>query len=530
MNDSMARAEASGVHRDALYTAAQVRELDRRAIAGGIPGFDLMCLAASAAFSRLQRRWPAARRLAVFCGTGNNGGDGSVLAALAHQAGFEVQVWWVGDEARVRGDALHALTMARQAGVNIQCFDESFGAASDGSAGDVMVEPHPALPADVVVDALLGIGLEGAPRTLHERAIRAINAMALPVLALDIPSGLCADTGRIFREAVHADVTVTFIAAKQGLFTGQGPAVCGEVFLEDLVVSHQVIDSLSPACHRVTESHVRTCLPPRRRDAHKGHFGHVLVVGGNYGMGGALLMAVEAAGRIGAGLISAASRPDHLAALLVRRPEAMFHAIHAPADLEVALASASVIVCGPGLGRDHWARTALWACLATDRPLVLDADALNLLAGEGGLLPLGRAAPVVITPHPGEAARLLGITTARLQHDRFDAIRRLQVATGATVVLKGAGTLIAAGDNLWLAAVGNPGMASGGMGDVLAGIIGGLLAQGLSAEEAAACGAWLHGTAADLAAQDGERGLLATDLFLPLRRLVNGLYRESANA
>jgi NAD(P)H-hydrate epimerase len=513
-----------------LYTAAQVRELDRRAIAGGISGFDLMCRAASSALAMLRQRWPAARRIAVFCGTGNNGGDGSVMAALALEAGFEVQVWWVGDEARVHGDAARAMAMARQAGVSIHRFEESIGALSDVSSGSVMGAPHPAFAADVIVDALLGIGLEGAPRALYRHAVRVINASGVPVLALDIPSGLCADTGRIFSEAVHADVTVTFIAAKQGLYTGQGPAVCGDVLLEELAVPRQVIDTLLPACHRVTASRVRDCLPRRRRDSHKGRFGHVLVVGGNHGMGGAMLMAVEAAGRSGAGLISAASRPDHLAALLVRRPEAMFHAIHAPADLQKALASASVIVCGPGLGRDDWARAVFSACLAADLPLVLDADALNLLAAEGSLLTLGRAAPVVITPHPGEAARLLGVDTARLQHDRFDAIRRLQVATGATVVLKGAGTLIATGAEVWLAAVGNPGMASGGMGDVLAGIIGGLLAQGLSAEDAATCGVWLHGTAADHAAQDGERGLLATDLFLPLRRLVNGLSRESGNA
>ena len=524
MNDSTALATTSGMRPAALYTAAQVRELDRRAIAGGIPGFELMCRAATAAFDLLRQRWPRARQLSVVCGTGNNGGDGFVLAALAHQAGLVVRCWLVGDGTKIVGEAAQALAMAREAGVMV----ESFGVHAGEAGGDALDHPGP-FAADVIVDALLGTGLQGPPRAMQAQAIGAINASGCPVLALDLPSGLCADTGRVFSGAVRADSTVTFIAAKQGLFTGQAPALCGDIHLEDLAVPASVLLSIAPACRLIGEHDVRRCLPRRARDAHKGHFGHVLVVGGNHGMGGAMLMTVEAAGRSGAGLMSAASRPAHLAGLLARRPEAMFHALHEPSDLAPALQSATVVVCGPGLGRDAWAMDLLQRCLDSGLPLVLDADALTLLAGREGALPLARQAPVVITPHPGEAARLLGVSTADLQHDRFAAIRRLQAVTGATVVLKGAGTLVTTPETVSLAAVGNPGMASGGMGDVLAGIIGGLLAQGLNAEDAATCGVWLHGTAADHAAQDGERGLLATDLFVPLRRLLNGLEQGHAH-
>jgi hydroxyethylthiazole kinase-like uncharacterized protein yjeF len=489
-----------------LYTAAQVRELDRRAIAGGIGGFELMCRAGASAFAQLRQRWPSAGSLSVICGEGNNGGDGFVIAALGRQAGLGVRVWLAGNTANVAGDAALAMDLAARAGVVVETLDE-----------------HTVPDGDVVVDALLGIGLKGAPRPLQRQAIDIVNAAGRPVLAVDVPSGLCADSGHVISGAVRASCTVTFIAPKRGLYTGQGPAVCGDIVVDDLGVPAAVVQSLLPDCFMPDAAYVRSFFPPRRRDAHKGDFGHVVVVGGNHGMGGAVVMAAESAARCGAGLVSVASRPEHAAGLLARRPEAMFNALDTPDDLEKALHRATVVVCGPGLGRDDWARGLLARCLDSGLPLVLDADALNLL-GEQSVAPSrAGAAPVVITPHPGEAARLLEVATGIVQADRFDAVCRLQRRMECVAVLKGAGTLVAGDGRLFLVPVGNPGMASGGMGDVLAGAIGALLSQGLGPFDAALCGVWLHGTAADLAARQGERGLLATDLFPFLRGLINGV-------
>lgn len=487
-----------------LYRAADVRELDRTAIqVHGIPGFELMCRAGRAAFALLRERWPAAQQITVVCGTGNNGGDGFVVAALARQAGLSARVLLVGEEARIRDDALLARLMAQQQGVAVDPFDSAL------------------LAGDLVVDGLLGTGLSGAVRAEHASAIAAINRSGLPVLALDIPSGLCADTGSVLGCAVTARVTITFIGVKQGLLTGAAPDHAGQVVFAGLQVPDTVYQAVQPSCQCINEQHIRKWLPPRPRTAHKGHHGHVLVIGGDHGMGGAVAMTAEAAGRVGAGLVTVVTRPEHVAPILTRRPECM---VRCEADLQAPLARATVVVIGPGLGQHDWGQQLLRQALQSSLPLVLDADALNLLADwhkKGD--PLARRGNWILTPHPGEAARLLETETGELQRDRFDSARRLQQQYAATVVLKGNGSLIAgANGSLWLSATGNPGMGSGGMGDVLSGVIGGLLAQRLEPDTAAAAGCWLHGCAADTAAaQGGERGLLATDLMSALRHWVN---------
>ena len=491
-----------------LYKAAGVRELDRVAIqAQGIPGFDLMSRAGLAAFTLLRERWPHARRITVFCGVGNNGGDGYVIAALAEKAGLDAQVLQVGDTARTQGDALLALEQARHAGVPCAPFED---------------QP---LVADVIVDALLGTGLSGSVRAEYSVAIDAINQSGCPVLAVDIPSGLCADTGSVLGNVVQADTTITFIGMKQGLLTGQAPDYCGDILFAGLDVPDVVFNAVPVETYRIASRQVRTWVPPRPRTAHKGGNGHVLVVGGDHGMGGAVAMAAEAAGRVGAGLVSVVTRPEHVAPILARRPECM---VQGTEDLSGPLQRATVVVVGPGLGQNDWGQRLLGQALASRLPLVVDADALNLLAGwhrQGD--PLARRGNWILTPHPGEAARLLadssGEDTAKIQANRFDSIHTLQQQYDATVVLKGAGSLIAGPLGTWLSCSGNPGMASGGMGDVLSGVIGGLLAQGLTLEQAAAAGVWIHGTAADAVTRTrGERGLMATDLMPWLQRAVNG--------
>jgi hydroxyethylthiazole kinase-like uncharacterized protein yjeF len=503
-----------------MYRAEQVRALDACAINEfGIPGMTLMERAGQAAFGIIQRRWPRAQRITVFCGGGNNGGDGYVIASLARRAGKDVTVVHVGAREKLKGDAHTAMQQAVAAQVTL------LDALDPAVSLDI--------PADLVVDALLGTGLRGTVNADYLAAIEAVNACNAPVLAVDIPSGLCSDTGTQLGPAVRADATVTFIGLKQGLFTGRGPALAGTIHFDDLMVPREVYARAEPAAERIDETLAGELLQPRVRDAHKGRFGHVLVIGGEHGFGGAALMAAESAARCGAGLVSVATRAAHVPAFLARRPEVMAHAVEQAAEVEPLLARATAVIVGPGLGQSPWARGLLERALASDLPLVIDADALNLLAS--GAVDVARlrhrSDAHVLTPHPGEAARLLGLDGAAVQADRFRVARRLHEQFGGVLVLKGAGTLVdsGAGRPVAVANVGNPGMASGGMGDVLSGVIAALVAQGLACADAARLGAALHGAAADRAAREhGERGLLATDLLPHLRELVNGLAALSA--
>lgn len=484
-----------------MYCAAQVRELDRRAIdVHGIPGYTLMQRAAAVAWQALQQRWPAAQRLAVVCGPGNNGGDGYVLARLARAAGRELRLFAVGGPP-ARGDAVLAHADWLAAGGRVEALDAEALA-----------------PAEVVVDALFGIGLTRPPAGAAAVAIAAMNRARVAgagVLAIDLPSGLDGDTGSLPGAAVAADLTVSFIGRKLGLHTGEGPALAGDIVFDDLGVPAAAHDGLAVQGRLLDLADLPRWLPPRRRSAHKGSHGHVLVVGGDAGMAGAALMAARAALRAGAGLVNLATRPAHVAALVAAQPELMVHGVDSAAALQPLLARASVVAIGPGLGQGEWGRALLGAVLDTRLPLVLDADALNLLAIE----PLARD-NWVLTPHPGEAGRLLGQTTATVQADRLAALQALRQRYGGTSVLKGAGSLVS-GVPTWLCPYGNPGMAVGGMGDVLTGIIAALLAQGLARECAAAAGVLVHALAGDRAAAAGERGLLPSDLLAELRYLVN---------
>ena len=490
-----------------LYTAAQVRELDRIAIEeAGIPGLTLMRRAGAAVFREVRARMPEEGRLLVLCGAGNNAGDGYVVARLAKQAGMQVEVVTPADPGRLKGDARQAFEDARAAGVRPLRFESS------------------ELPeAAVVVDALLGTGLERPVEGAWRMLIELANALPAARIAVDIPSGLDADRGVVLGVAFRADVTVTFIGRKLGLFTGEAADHVGEVVFDDLGVPEAVHEQVPPTAWRMIREDITTLLPARPRTLHKGQAGHVLVVGGQPGMSGAPRLAGEAAARVGAGLASLAVHPERAATTGIDRPELMVHAVDGAVALAPLAGRADVLAVGPGLGRSDWSRALFEAVLEHPKALVLDADALNLLAGSPR-----RRDDWILTPHPGEVARLLGCDAATVQADRPAAVRALREKFGGVVVLKGPGTLIHDGHLLLVTDTGNPGMASGGMGDVLTGVIAGLLAQGLPPLEAAAAGAWLHGAAADRAAgQGGERGLLARDLMPHLRALVNP--RQSIN-
>jgi len=485
---------------DGLFDTAAARRIDAQATAAlGGDGYLLMQRAGQAAWQCALQYWPQARRIVVVCGPGNNGGDGYVLARLARQSGRAVCVLHLPGHAPRTPLAQRACTDYLAVGGQVEL------------AGDCLRD------ADLLVDALFGIGLDRAPDAEAARLIAAVNAAAAPVLALDVPSGVDADSGAVPGAAIHAARVLQFIVPHRGLHTGAALEYAGQRLLDTLDVPAQAFDGVAPAASRWSAARLPAQLPPRRLNTHKGESGHVLCVGGNHGSGGALMLCAEAALRSGAGLASAATRAAHVAPLLARCPEAMVHAVEDAFDLVPLLARAGVVALGPGLGQDEWGRRLWLAAVDGDRPLVVDADALNLLAQQPRALPTA-----VLTPHPVEAARLLGVDAAAIQRDRFAAAQALAERFSAVVVLKGAGTVVAApGQRPRVIAAGNPGMAVGGMGDLLTGVIAALLAQGLSPLDAASTGALLHGLAGDAAAAEGQRGLLPRDLLPHLRARAN---------
>ncbi|WP_417661743.1 NAD(P)H-hydrate dehydratase [Pseudomonas sp.] len=481
----------------ALYSSAQVRQLDASLIAAGTSGFELMSRAAHAIWRALRQRWPSASELTVLAGKGNNAGDGYLIAELALRAGWQVKVLAVGEPGALASDARLAFKQAQAAGVLVEPWCEQ--AVLNG----------------VVVDAMLGTGLKGQVRAPYCAVIEQLNVSGLPVLAVDIPSGLCADTGQALGCAVRADITVSLIGLKIGLFTGQAPEYLGQLQFTDLQADPAIVAAQAATAHRLTKGSLPQ-LTARQLTVHKGQLGHVLVVGGELGFAGAALLAAQSALRGGAGMVSLATRSAHVSAAQVRTPEVMAAAVVSANQLLALGEAASVWVVGPGLGQGAWARSLLSAAAINQAPQVWDADALNLLATGCVSLP----ANCVITPHPGEAARLLGLSTAQVQGNRPAAALELAKRFDTVCVLKGAGSLIAdPGGQLHLCDRGHPVMAGAGLGDVLAGLIGALLAQGLGPFAAASLAVWLHACAGERLAVKGE-GLAASDLCDAIRQLL----------
>ncbi|TDK28476.1 NAD(P)H-hydrate dehydratase [Luteimonas aestuarii] len=483
-----------------LYDAAALRGVETQA--AGDDGFALMAKAGQAAWRELLRHWPDAQTLVVVCGPGNNGGDGYVLARHAHASGRTVRV-------------LRLATHAPKTPLARRACDEY------EAAGGVVVEfggtvGHP----DVIVDAVFGIGLSRAADGAAAELFAAIAASGRPVLSLDVPSGVDADHGRVPGAAIVATRTLQFIAPHAGLATGAALEHVGRLSLATLDLPAHLRDAMAVVATRFDADDLSAMFAPRPRNTHKGASGRVLCIGGDSGKGGAVMLAAEAALRSGAGLVAVATQPLHVAPLLARCPEAMPVGITSARQLDPMLDTADVVAIGPGLGQGDWGRTLFERALSRGKPLVLDADALNLLAASARL----PSHDDILTPHPGEAARLLGISVAEVQANRYAAARLLCQAMGCVVVLKGAGTLVAAPDTTpRVVSAGNPGMAVGGMGDVLTGCIAALRAQGRDAFDAATTGALLHAVAGDDAAgEGGERGLLPSDLLPHLRRRANG--------
>ncbi|MEX0734573.1 MAG: NAD(P)H-hydrate dehydratase [Steroidobacteraceae bacterium] len=487
-----------------VYSAAQVRAMDRHAIEkAGIPGYTLMQRAGSAALAAVQRHWPDASKLAILCGAGNNGGDGYVLARLARAAGLEVRVAALTDPHRLGGDSARAFTEFAAQGGRYGAFD---AAALAGS--------------DLVVDALLGTGIDRRVEGAFRDCIEQVNRAGLPVLALDIPSGLDADTGFPQGAAICATRTIVFIALKSGLFLGVAPDYVGRLDFASLDIPAAARESAAPVLRRMVERLLADALPPRRPSAHKGDHGRVVVIGG-LAMAGAARLAGEAALRTGAGLVAIATSAANAGAIVGARPELICPALHRSADLAPMLRDADAVAVGPGLGLDRRAGKLLEEAIKSERPLVVDADALTILARRPR-----RHADWILTPHPGEAARLLGTDAASVQRDRHGSAREIAARFGGVCVLKGAGTLVQPGSELtWICDRGNPAMATAGSGDVLTGIVAALLAGGCGPGLAAAAGVLLHAEAGDRAARGGARGVIAGDLIAELHDVVNSPWK-----
>lgn len=495
----------------ALYPASEIKNIEQQAAkAGGYALYQLMERAGLEAWRHIEKHWPEIQNITLICGKGNNAGDGFVLARLAAAAGKNVQVLTLTEDNVFKGDALLAYQAMLDSGIEPGLFS---AAKLEGQ--------------QLLVDGILGTGLKGPLRENFQQVIEAVNDFSsaskqngeVPVFSLDIPSGLASDTGFADPVAINATRTLTFIAMKSGMVTGKARACCGIIDVAALGIEPDFLEQFSPIAWIDDTDKLIGQLPKRSKTSHKRDHGHLLLLGGDYGFGGAILMSAMAAARCGAGMLTILTRDVHVAPILSQCPEAMIRSISGADDPELVkmLGNVDAVVIGPGLGQNDWGRGLLQVISESDLPLLIDADALNLLAEKDTGKP-----EWVLTPHPGEAGRLLGTSAAAVEQDRYAALMALQKKYSAVTVLKGAGTLIASnGQQITLCNEGNPGMASAGMGDILSGIIGSLLAQGLDVNLAARTGVALHARAGDIAGQKGQKGLMATDLIEPLRMLVN---------
>ncbi len=485
-----------------LYRADQVRLHEQEAAKlMGIDMFSLMQRAGASVYQHCVSRFPNTDNYLILVGIGHNAGDGYVAALTAANAGKNVTVCAIEPKREVQGD----VAKAKQAWL-----------ASGGKV--VQFSPYLIDKADVIIDALLGTGINGVIRTEFANVIDLVNESSCPVVSIDVPSGLDANTGDALGDCIQATATITFVGIKLGLTTGAGKQACGKLIFEDLGIGKVFSELARSDASALDFKHFKG-LAPRPVHSHKGTYGRVLCVGGNKGMSGAIRLSAEAALRTGTGLVKVFAHEDSVLQICSGRPELMVSS----SGLETALAWATCIVIGPGLGQDEWSKTTfdtvMEYCHHNPKPIVIDADALNLKAVNTTFVALPDC---VITPHVGEAARLLNVHIDEVEANRFNYARQCAQRYDATCVLKGAGSIVDNQSHSWVCRHGNPGMATAGMGDVLAGILGSLMSQGLSTEMACQYGVSIHAKAGDIVAKEyGQRGLLASDLFNTVRVLIN---------
>jgi len=518
-----------------VLTADEMRRADRRTIEEvGLPGVVLMENAGAAVARVVGERFPSARRVAVLCGRGNNGGDGFVVA---RRLGSRAEAFLLGTEDRVEGDARTHLLACLRSGGRVSVVEDG---AAWGRALKRLDE------ADLIVDSVLGTGLRSAPSGLAAEAIAAISrrfGAGVPVVAVDMPSGLSSDEGTVDWPAAPATVTVTFAAPKRGHVLPPACHRVGELVVAEIGITAESMAAANPSLFLLDDTDAAGAFPLRRRDAHKGDFGHLLVVAGSVGKTGAAVLTAGGALRAGAGLVTVATPEPCLTFVGAARPEAMTEPLPATprgglaegglARLVELAGQRDAVVLGPGLGQDPGTRALVRRFVGQcPVPMVIDADALNALAASGeepsGLGALRPEVPTVLTPHPGEMARLVGRRTSEVQKDRPGCAVSLARQTGAVVALKGERTLVAEPEGrAAVAATGNPGMATGGTGDVLSGVVGSLLARH-GALLAATAGVVVHGRAGDLAARArGEEGMTALDVVEALPEAIESVRRAA---
>ena len=478
-----------------LYTINQIRQLENHAIESGIDGWTMMQRAGQGLLDYYQANCSDYHAITVVCGTGNNGGDGLTLAYLAHDAGYEVQIILAKPIEQPSYEVKNALEACRQRNLAIENWSEA----------QIRRDA-------VVIDALLGIGCTRDLKAPYDSIVRELNELGNPIIAVDVPSGLNADTGCAQPIAVQAQATVTFIGHKQGLWTADAPDYCGQVICCSLQVPVPDDDGLVSYKQVVDHEQLLQQLPKRRANSHKGDYGHVVIVGGNQGMPGSVKLAALGAARSGAGLVTIVTHSRHADFLVTDEPYLMCHGVDNAQHIQPLIERADIVVLGPGLGQDAWAQQMFDTTLGTvsRQKLVIDADGLQLLAQQPRSLP-----NAVLTPHPGEAAALLDLESAKaIQQDRFSYVREIQKRYQSMVLLKGTGTLIDDGQMINVSTYGDPAMASAGMGDLLSGMIAGLYGQKHDLMWAATLAASAHGFAGCQASADrGELGVVATDLL-----------------
>ena len=494
-----------------LYTSQETKKLDSLAIRRQkVPAYTLMERASEFSFNVLLNNWPNTKKVFVFCGNGNNAGDGYLIAHLAKEIGLESFIIQASPSSKISGASKKAFELAT---------------ASKVKKISISGFKKKSLRDSVIVDALLGTGINGTVRSRISKLILEINKKSknTPVLSVDIPSGICANRGIGLGAHIQADVTATFIGRKRGCFTSIGRTASGNVVFDDLGISSSTKNQIKTNCHLLDMEKNLPKLKNRKGDAHKGDFGHVLVIGGDKGFGGAAILASKAAVLSGSGLVSLATRSIHVEAALSSCPELMVTGIESGQDLEALLTKSTVVVIGPGLGQSAWSEQMLQRTFmeakSRNLPVVLDADGLNLLSKLK--FSTGTPKKMVSTPHPGEAARLLNKEVSEIQKDRFKSVIGLEKKLGSVCVLKGSGSLVCykkgGEQEIGVCGAGNTGMAKGGMGDVLAGLIGSFISQGLSLVEATETAVDLHSKAADIGSLELGMTITPTDVIRNIR-------------
>lgn len=532
-----------------VVTAAEMRQIDQDTIEGiGIPGIVLMETAGSAIVNAIQRHYPTCKRIGIFAGKGNNGGDGIVIARQLSHIGHDVHLFLVSPPDSFTGEAETNLQIAKRltasfglqttpkGGLRIEelLTDTALGTEKGASLNHIT-------GCQLFVDAIFGTGLRGEVRESIATLINTINNLSIPTLSVDLPSGLDADTGNPLGTCVHADRTVTIGLPKRGLLVHPGAELAGKLEVVDIGFPEQVIDAQNIKVHWTTAAQASEWVPPRPSASHKGSYGRVLVVAGATGMTGAAALASEAALRAGAGLVTLAT-PKHLNPILegllpevmtlpLPETEAGSLAVSASSTiLEFAEKTKSTLAIGPGLSQ-NLETVALVQQLVRENQeqglglrMVIDADGLNALAQAREYISL-LDGETVLTPHPGEMARLTKNSVSTLEADRIRTAQQFASEQGVTLVFKGAPTVTGTPDgNVWINSTGNAGMGTGGMGDVLTGVIAGLMAQGVSSERAAALGVYVHGLAGDIASEkSGMHGLIASDVLKTVPEAIASL-------